>query len=244
MRDGAGLDLSHPGQRRASTPVSARGHDGPRREVGTGSLVVLGTSGHAREILTIAEAAGGYELLGCLGPHRAAELARLPVDWLGPDDWLRDADDNVRYVLGVGSGAVRTRLDGQLGPYRRTPARLVHPAAVVGPAVELGPGTVLWPGAVLTADIVTGRHVHVSTNVSVGHDAVLADFATLLPGCTVAGSARIGAGATVGASATVIDGISVGAGAMVGAGAAVVRDVPAGAVVVGVPARPMERRDH
>ncbi|AVT32863.1 hypothetical protein C6361_29180 [Plantactinospora sp. BC1] len=206
------------------------------------ALVVLGTAGHAREIIAIAEAAGGYKLLGCLGPRRAAELARLPVDWLGPDDWLADADAHVRYLLGVGSGAVRARLDRRLDP--RTPARLVHPAAAVGPAVELGPGTVLWPGAVLTADIVTGRHVHVGTNVSVGHDAVLADFATLLPGCTVAGSTRIGPGATVGAGATVIDGITVGAGAMVGAGAAVVRDVPDGAVVVGVPARPIERHGH
>jgi acetyltransferase-like isoleucine patch superfamily enzyme len=45
----------------------------------------------------------------------------------------------------------------------------------------------------------------------------------------------------VGAGATIRQGIEIGAGAMVGAGAVVVRNVPAGVTVVGIPARPVER---
>jgi UDP-2-acetamido-3-amino-2,3-dideoxy-glucuronate N-acetyltransferase len=47
----------------------------------------------------------------------------------------------------------------------------------------------------------------------------------------------VGAGATIGANATVMCGVAIGAYALVGAGAVVTRDVPAHAVVVGVPAR-------
>ena len=39
-----------------------------------------------------------------------------------------------------------------------------------------------------------------------------------------------------------LEGLRVGGGAIVGGGAVVVRDVPVGAVVVGVPARPIEER--
>jgi len=47
----------------------------------------------------------------------------------------------------------------------------------------------------------------------------------------------IEAGASIGANATILGGLCIGAGAMVGAGSVVTRDVPAGELWVGNPAR-------
>jgi len=44
-------------------------------------------------------------------------------------------------------------------------------------------------------------------------------------------------GASIGANATVVCGVTIGEGALVGAGAVVTKDVPAGAVVAGCPAK-------
>lgn len=50
---------------------------------------------------------------------------------------------------------------------------------------------------------------------------------------------RVRRGASIGSGATILAGVTIGERALVGAGSVVTRDVPAGAVVAGNPARPL-----
>jgi hypothetical protein len=82
-----------------------------------------------------------------------------------------------------------------------------------------------------------GAHVGIMPLVVLTHDVRVDDFAILGAGVRLAGGVRVGEGAYVGSGALIREGRTVGPGALVGMGAVVTRDVPAGEVWAGVPAR-------
>jgi acetyltransferase-like isoleucine patch superfamily enzyme len=112
----------------------------------------------------------------------------------------------------------------------------------IGPLVAVGPHAAVW-GGVTTAWARVGAEAQLGPGALVvaGNHRVDGDGPVRRLGFDDA-DVTIGAGAWVGANAIVIA-CHVGEGAVIGAGAVVTHDVPAGAVVAGVPARLLRQRD-
>lgn len=212
----------------------------------SGPIVIVGAGGFGREVLDVIEAinaAGGeLDFLGFLddGPVDEDLLARRGAPLLGR---VSDgAPHGARYVIGIGSGAVRESLALRLVSRASEPAVLLHPAATIGADNRLGAGCILTAGCRVTTNIALGQHVQLHVNSTVGHDSTLGDFVSVFPGATVSGNVTIGAGATIGTGANILPGVVIGDGAFVGAGAVVTRDVESGQTVVGSPACPVRQK--
>jgi sugar O-acyltransferase (sialic acid O-acetyltransferase NeuD family) len=115
--------------------------------------------------------------------------------------------------------------------------QLVSPRAVVSPTVALNKGAIIRQMSVIDAHVSIGEHVTVSPLVSVGHHTRLGNLCHLANGATINGGCTLADGVFVGAGALVRDGVTIGEWATIGMGAVVVSDVPAGATVLGNPAR-------
>lgn len=118
-------------------------------------------------------------------------------------------------------------------PGLRLPARLVSQAARAMTGVEIHPGATI--GRRLFID--HGMGVVIGETAEVGEDVVLFHSVTLGGRSMNRGKRHptVGDRVVVGAGAKILGPITVGDDAQVGANAVVVKDVPAGAVVVGVP---------
>jgi serine O-acetyltransferase len=103
--------------------------------------------------------------------------------------------------------------------------------AVIGRGADFGPGFVIFHsnGVVINGRVKGGAHVHLEHEVTIGDDGA-GHFPVL------------GSNIYVGAGAKIIGDVKVGDGARVGANAVLVHDAPAGATMVGIPAKPIRRR--
>jgi UDP-perosamine 4-acetyltransferase len=208
-------------------------------------IVVIGGGGHAKVILEILEVMG-LPVAGFTDAKVAPGSRWRTFPCLGNDDVLHEvfAQGARHAIIALGDNKLRLALARRVVDLGFELVTARHPSAIVSPSARLGLGVALMAGVVLNADVSVGDNVVVNTGATVDHDGQVGDGAHLAPGSHLAGFVSVGRGALVGVGSTVGRGrpLAIGDWAVVGSGAVVIEDVAPGSMVVGNPARPLERK--
>jgi UDP-N-acetylbacillosamine N-acetyltransferase len=204
-------------------------------------IVIWGASGHALAVSNVAILCGQYEIAGYLdsvNPDKKGEIfnGKPVLGGLEALPSLKQANIN-HIALGFGHCKARVELAEMLKKNNFKIATLIHPTAVIAENVEIGEGTVILAGAIIDPECQIGRYAVINNGAIVNHGSIISDGVHVCPGVSLGGNVNIEICSWIGIGSCVIERIVIGEGSFIGAGSVVTKNIPAGSLAYGNPAR-------
>lgn len=209
-------------------------------------VLIIGAGGHARSVMDIILQNNEYEIVGCIdncydSRKQVEGMEHIPI--IGNDDMLLEFRKAGIYhcFVALGNNNLREKLFHKIKDLGFTPINVISKHAILSSTVNLGDGICIMPGAILNINVVVEDNCILNTNCSIDHDCFIGKNSHIAPGVTLSGAVVVNKNVQIGTGACVIDGINIRERAFIGAGATVVKDITAGMLAYGVPAKEIRK---
>lgn len=206
-------------------------------------VLVVGAGGHSKVIVDILQQNGQYDVVGFVDSGDRQGYWGIPVIGRDEDLEVLRQERKIPYAfVALGNNVLREKVSRKVSDAGFELINVISSKALVSPRATLGKGVAVMAGAVVQADALIEDGCILNTNSSIDHECRVGAYSHIAPGTAVSGNTVIGTGCFLGTGSRVIDGIHIGNHVTVGAGGTVVGDLEDGCTAVGVPARPMGKR--
>ena len=145
--------------------------------------------------------------------------------------------DDCECVIAVGEPSSREKLFEKVTNEGMKLTSLIDPTAIVSPTAKINDGAIVCEYSTIHTGVELGYNTLIQPFCDIGHDIRVGDHTVLSPFCAPGGGIVFGKRVYVGMQSCLMELLTIGDDAIIAMGSAVFRDVPAGATVVGNPAR-------
>ena len=204
------------------------------------NLIIVSAGAFGREIRDLAagiQAEQGegcdWRLSGFLDDRQGTGTGNLPI--VGNPQTYQP-NENDLFVCAIGNPAERGKYAGMLRDRGAKFAVLRESSAKIGGGVEMADGVVVGPFCVVSCDVSIGADTFLTSHVTAGHDVHFGRCCHIGAYVFAGGGVVVGDHVTIHPHASILPGVRIGERATIGAGSVVVRSVPAGSTIFGVPA--------
>lgn len=195
-------------------------------------LILAGYGGFGREVAAWVRAARmPYELVGHIDDEK---VGASPVIGRIQDHQPRH---DVSYVTCFGDGSARNKVRRELEARGARMGTIVAPSVIYATQLTGSRNSLFLGVCSLSNDLELGDDLLVQSFACIGHDVAIGTGVTISSHAFIGGHARLQPFCTIHPHAVVLPHVVIGEGAVVGAGAVVIKNVPPGATVFGVPAK-------
>jgi acetyltransferase EpsM len=204
-------------------------------------IAIAGSQEFAQRLIEYFEGAAFGNVIGLFDdfePPRAIKGGRPVLGPLAtiPEFFARGEFDSVAIGAGYRHRDFRKQLFEQLKARAIPVTTFIHPSANIAPSATILEGAIVLVDCTVDLGAEVHENVLLSSRCFVSHHAIVRAHTFCAPAVNLAGHTDVGEGCFLGIATTTIDGVCIGERAQTGAGAVVVRDVPPGMLVAGVPA--------
>ncbi len=196
----------------------------------TTKVFVLGGGGFSKEVQWLIDETPHFEFEEFVDKGQELKFHAL----------LRKYPNEIFYAaMGVGTPEVIVKILNTFIQYKNLQwPTIIHPS-VLGdfPNITFGAGCIVCAGNVMTTDISIGEFNVLNLNSTLGHDLRTGAFCVINPNSSTSANVTLEGQNLVGVGSTLLANTTMHTGAVLGAGAVLTKDIPAGEVWAGVPAK-------
>lgn len=208
-------------------------------------LGVFGASGLGREVNIIARKINEIErrwekIIYVDDNESITDVLGVPSYSLNK---ARELFSELEVSIAIGEPATREKIYHRLREVGIKLATIIHPGIYIDESTIVGKGVTICEGCTITSRVCLEDNVYIQPHAVIGHDIHIGKHSVIGANSEIGGANHIGKRVFMGFMVGTLQGLTIGDDVEIAAGSIVFRNIEAGMIVMGNPARVIRKNE-